>query len=172
MLNADVLMKIRIRQATINDIDRLMPLYAAAKAYMNRSGNPNQWIDGYPSRALIAGDIEKGHTHIIESDGIPEAVFSYIPGEDPTYAQIDGHWLDDAPYAVVHRLASAGRLKGVGKICLDWSLSQCPNLRVDTHADNLTMQHILESYGFVRCGIIHTHNGTPRIAYQIRRKHL
>ena len=29
-----------------------------------------------------------------------------------------------------------------------------------------TMQHLLESNGFVRCGIIHIADGSPRIAYQ------
>ena len=37
---------------------------------------------------------------------------------------------------------------------------------VDTHADNKVMQHLLESEGFTRCGIIHVEDGTPRIAYQ------
>lgn len=28
------------------------------------------------------------------------------------------------------------------------------------------MQHLLEKYGFVRCGIIYLPDGAPRIAYQ------
>ena len=28
------------------------------------------------------------------------------------------------------------------------------------------MQHVLESNGFTRCGIIHVADGSPRIAYQ------
>ena len=39
-------------------------------------------------------------------------------------------------------------------------------MRADTHADNKVMQHLLESEGFTRCGIIHVADGTPRIAYQ------
>ena len=40
------------------------------------------------------------------------------------------------------------------------------NIRVDTHARNLPMRAKIEARGFVRCGIIHVADGTPRIAYQ------
>lgn len=40
------------------------------------------------------------------------------------------------------------------------------NIRIDTHADNKTMQHLIEADGFTRCGIIYIADGTPRIAYQ------
>lgn len=155
-----------IRKARQSELEEIMPLYEAAKAYMNRTGNANQWIGGYPSRELIADDIRRGYSHVFEENGRLAAVFSFIEGNDPTYDMIEGSWLDDAPYGVVHRLAGNGMRKGVGKECLEWSLRRCGNLRVDTHADNRTMQHILESLGFTRCGIIYTHNGTPRIAYQ------
>ena len=42
------------------------------------------------------------------------AVFAYIEGNDPTYSDIfDGAWLNNLPYAVVHRLASAGIMHDV-----------------------------------------------------------
>lgn len=28
------------------------------------------------------------------------------------------------------------------------------------------MQKLLEKYGYIKCGIIHVEDGTPRIAYQ------
>ena len=40
------------------------------------------------------------------------------------------------------------------------------NIRVDTHADNKTMQRLIEKNGFIKCGIIYVKNGTARIAYQ------
>ena len=45
-------------------------------------------------------------------------------------------------------------------------LEHCESLRADTHEDNKIMQHLLEKNGFVRCGIIHVEDGTPRVAYQ------
>ena len=149
------------------DIGRLMDIYGSAKVFMAATGNPGQWIDGYPRRGLIESDIENGYCHVMEEDGVVEAVFALIPGDDPTYRQIfGGQWINDKPYAVVHGLASSGKVKGVGEMCLRWCLEMYSNLRVDTHADNRVMQNILDKMKFCRCGIIYTHNGTPRIAYQ------
>ena len=69
-------------------------------------------------------------------------------------------------YGTVHRLASAGKQKGVAAAVLEWCLEHCQSLRADTHADNKIMQHILEKNGFTRCGVIHVKDGSPRFAYQ------
>ena len=71
-----------------------------------------------------------------------------------------------SPYGTIHRLASAGDRRGVASEVIAWCLEHCESLRADTHADNKIMQHLLEKNGFVRCGIIHVADGTPRIAYQ------
>jgi RimJ/RimL family protein N-acetyltransferase len=39
-------------------------------------------------------------------------------------------------------------------------------VRIDTHADNKVMQHVLEKRGFRRTGIIYLENGDPRIAFE------
>ena len=69
-------------------------------------------------------------------------------------------------HGTVHRLASAGKHKGVASAVLDWSMEHCQSLRADTHADNKIMQHLLEKNGFTRCGVIHVADGSPRFAYQ------
>lgn len=158
-----------IRLAESGDINALMDIYESARAFMARTGNPRQWIDGYPSRSVVVGDIDHGCCHVLCLDsGEIVAVFSLIYGPDPTYADIyGGNWVNDtAPYATVHRLASSGRLPGAGRRCMEWCCNQCANLRADTHEDNRIMQQILEDLGFKKCGIILTHNHTPRIAYQ------
>ena len=145
-----------------------MDIYSYARHFMQAHGNPNQWINGYPSADLILKEIASQHSYICESrEGEILGTFCFIPGEDPTYARIDnGEWLNNDPYFVIHRLATNGKQKGVAAACLKWCFEHCPNIRVDTHHDNIVMQNILEKQGFQRCGIIYTHNGTPRIAYQ------
>ncbi|MGN0708418.1 MAG: N-acetyltransferase [Faecalibacterium sp.] len=156
------------RGATRSDLDQIMKIYARARAEMAAAGNPTQWGENYPSRELIEQDILSNRLFVYLTNGQMEAVFAFILGKDPTYAQIeDGAWLDDTrSYGTVHRLASAGLRPGVGKEVLDWCLEHCETLRADTHADNKIMQHVLEKSGFVRCGVIHVADGTPRIAYQ------
>ena len=50
-----------IRPATPADLDRLMEIFDAARRFMAKTGNPNQWINGYPQRGLIADEISRGH---------------------------------------------------------------------------------------------------------------
>lgn len=159
---------IRIRQARIEDIKALMPVYDRAKVFMADHGNVSQWIDGYPSEDLIRSEIEAGHCHVCEtSDGRIAGTFCFIIGEDPTYEVIeDGQWCSPSTYGTIHRLASSGIVNGIADACISWCWSRIRNLRADTHADNTVMQNILSRNGFIRCGIIHTDNGSPRIAYQ------
>lgn len=154
------------RGANRSELDQILKVYERARAVMAAGGNPTQWKDNYPSREQLERDILSNRLFVYIVHGRLEAVFAFILGEEPTYAQIEGQWLNDAPYGTLHRLASAGTRSGVGDAVLDWCLEHCDSLRVDTHADNKVMQHIFEKNGFARCGIIHVADGTPRIAYQ------
>ncbi|MBQ4642204.1 MAG: GNAT family N-acetyltransferase [Oscillospiraceae bacterium] len=154
------------RKATPSDIPMIEEIYSQARAYMRENGNLNQWVNGYPDRAIIQQDIAGGNCHICEENGEYLGVFSLFQGPDPTYFKIfDGSWRNDKPYVVIHRIAVTAHRKGVASRCFDFALEQCPNLRIDTHLDNIPMQRSLEKNGFIRCGIIYLANGDPRIAY-------
>lgn len=119
-------MNLQIRKATLDDLDRLMEIFEEARRFMCRTGNPNQWINGYPQRELIQEEIEASHCYVcVTEDGRAVATFCFIQGPDPTYARIEnGEWRDDSPYYVIHRLASDGFCKGIGKLCVDWCFRQ------------------------------------------------
>lgn len=157
-----------IRLATPQDLKALMGIFDYARCFMQENGNPNQWINGYPAEEFILKEINDGHCYTCENENSEiVGTFCFIPGEDPTYAYIeDGEWLNNEPYAVIHRMAGNGKIKGIADECLQWSFKQCKNIRVDTHHDNIVMQNILLKNGFKRCGIIYVKNGTPRIAFQ------
>lgn len=154
------------RGANRAELDQILKVYERARAVMAAGGNPTQWKEGYLSREQLEQDILSNRLFVYMVNGQLAAVFAFILGEDPTYAQIEGSWLNDAPYGTLHRLASAGVRGGVADAVIGWCAERCDSLRADTHADNKAMQHILEKNGFVRCGIIHVADGTPRIAYQ------
>ena len=160
--------RIIIREGSLQDLDRVMEIYDQARSMMRRSGNRIQWVNGYPQRELIREDMLSGSFYVCVSlSGRMLGCFSLVCGPDPTYRVIeDGQWLSEEPYLVLHRLASDGSVHGLGAFCLNWCLERCSSLRVDTHADNAVMQHILEKEGFTRCGIIYVADGTPRIAYE------
>lgn len=156
-----------IRQATTQDIAEILRIYAAARAFMRASGNLTQWTGGYPSEEIVRADMEKGVSWVLESASCRLcAVFALIPGDDRTYACIEGAWLDDSPYATIHRAASDGTARGTFRTMLDFARSRHDHLRADTHADNRPMQNCLQKSGFTYCGIIYLADGSPRRAYE------
>ncbi len=159
---------IKFRKASFTETKEIDAIYEKARSFMRETGNATQWTGGYPSREIILSDIEKGNLYIAVSDCI-EAVFAFIKGEDPTYGYIEGEWLNDLPYCAVHRVASAGKRKGMLPAIMDYCFSQCDNIKIDTHKDNKVMQHQLEKYGFSVCGIIYLESGDSRIAYQMKK---
>ncbi len=156
-----------IRQTKPEELDKVMAIYAHARQFMAGHGNAGQWGTTKPGREEVAADIEQGHSYVCVEQGEIAAVFYYKEGVDPTYVKIyEGAWVNDAPYGVVHRIASAGKVKGAGSFCLNWAFQQCGNLKIDTHRDNTVMQNTLKKNGFVQCGIIYLEDGDERLAYQ------
>ena len=156
-----------IRQKILDDLDRVMEIYQDARGYMRENGNLNQWINGYPGIELIKQDILAEKSYVCLDGNQIVGVFYFNIGPDPTYHVIyEGSWINDKPYAVVHRIASGSRKKGVASFCLNWCYDKWPNIRIDTHRDNVIMQNFLIKNGFSRCGIIYLEDGAERIAYQ------
>ncbi len=156
-----------IRTSNMADLDRILQIYEYAREQMRQNGNPNQWKNNRPSKETVIWDIEHNHSYVIEANGRICGVFSFIIGEEPTYKTIlEGNWKNTNTYGTIHRIASDGSVKGILKECLKYCESKISNIKIDTHQDNLIMQHLLEKNGFERCGIIFVEDGTTRIAYQ------
>ncbi len=156
-----------IQKATPERLDEILAVYETARTFMRDNGNPTQWAGGYPSKELLCGDIENEKLYIIEDEGVIEGVFYFSEGPDPTYECIKGEWSNALPYHVIHRVASRGVKRGLLKLTVDFCLTFCDNIKIDTHEDNYVMQKALEKLGFKRCGIIFLENGEERIAYQV-----
>ena len=124
------------RGATRSDLPEILKIYARAREAMAAAGNPAQWGTSFPPEELLKEDIDSNRLFVYLVNGELEAVFAFILGPDPTYAVIeDGQWLNDTlPYGTIHRLASAGKRKGVAADVITWCLEHCESLRADTHA--------------------------------------
>ena len=54
-----------IRRTTLEDLPRLLELYAQARQFMADHGNPNQWgPTHWPPEALLRQDIAQGHSYV------------------------------------------------------------------------------------------------------------
>ena len=170
-------MKRTIRQASEDDLPRILELIECGRRKMRAVGNVEQWTNGNPRTEVLLQDIYDGNSYIVEDDGLAVATFAFIEGPDETYAHIyDGQWLDEqkdgrnfdgmGEYYVIHRLASAPDTHGILKSVLDYCFRRTTNIRVDTHRQNTIMRSALMKYGFIYCGIIYLLDGAERLAYQ------
>ena len=155
-----------IEKATFSQLPEIMAIYERARVFMAESGNPDQWGTAHPPEEMIRQDILNGKCYVNLSGDTIRAVFYFAVEADPTYGYIEGAWLNDAPYGVIHRIAVGDSGKGVAAECFRFAYDMCPNLRIDTHEKNIPMQRCLAKNGFRRCGIIYLEDGDPRIAYQ------
>lgn len=158
--------KFRIRPAKPEDLKQIGKVYVHARRFMAENGNPTQWKCEHPHHELLEEDIRQGRLYVAERAEEIRGVFAFVIGEDPTYGYIEqGAWLSDSVYGTIHRIASLGG--GVFPAALAFCREKCAHIRIDTHADNKPMQHLVHKYGFVKCGIIYVEDGTPRIAYEL-----
>lgn len=155
-----------IRLATTDDIPKMREIFDYGREVQIKTGNPNQWALGYPAKELMMADIDQKSAHVCLNDqGEMVAVFSLFTAPDPTYHEIEGAWLNNEPYATIHRIATGGQEKGVGQYCLKWVQDQYHNVRIDTHKDNAPMKYVLKKLGFDYCGVIYLADGDARDAY-------
>ena len=162
---------VSIRHTRVEDIPRLQALFSHARSFMLETGNPSQWTAAYPSEELLRKDIGSRDSYVVEDEKQTViATFVLRGGVDPTYDVIyEGRWLNDAPYATIHRIASDGTRKGILHLVMQFAQLDYNNIRIDTHRDNQVMRNAIAKEGFVYCGIIPCWNGDERVAYQFRK---
>ena len=91
---------------------------------------------------------------------------------EPAYAAIEGAWLTDGDYVVLHRMAVADGEKGRGvatEFMRRVEAMACGrgtgSMRVDTNFDNRYMLRMLGRLGFVYCGKVRYRSG-ERLAFE------
>jgi predicted GNAT family N-acyltransferase len=161
------MMMIKIRKAETKDIAEIYAIMQQARKYFAEENIP-QWQGDYPSEIDIIDDLKQDGGYAAEENG---AVVGYCFIQvmiDHNYDVIEGRWLNDEPYAVMHRTCIHNDHKGKGIACmfLKTALQMADNVRADTHEKNLSMRRMLENHGFQACGTIYVEDGTPRIGYQ------
>jgi GNAT superfamily N-acetyltransferase len=161
----------QLRKALPADADRIWQIILQAKEQL-RLRNSRQWQEGYPAQENIANDIACGYGHVLSLDQEVIAYAAVIFDGEPAYGSLQGTWLSNQPYVVVHRLAVAEERKHQGVATLFMrrieQLSCSKNIfsfRVDTNFDNLFMQKLFARLGFVYCGEV-LYDKNLRMAYE------
>ncbi len=161
-------MEIRLRKATEKDLERISVIMVQAVDQMLREGK-NQWDRTYPLPEHIRADIDRGVAYVLVraeeptvNEAAPETIMAYgaiVYDGEPAYDALDGKWLSDQPYVVVHRIAVADEFKrqGVATRFMRETERQAVaagvhSFRIDTNYDNFYMMKMLANLGFTYTG--------------------
>lgn len=167
-----------VRAATTADIPQMLAIIDQGRQLLAADQIP-QWQDGYPAIADLQADIDANQAWLLIVDGKIAGTAALLTTPDPNYADIyQGAWSPATSdgYSSIHRIAIAGGYHG--QHLTDFYFSNLMTLsyqqglrqvRIDTHALNVRMQHIIEKAGFTYRGIVYMdHDATDqRNAYQL-----
>ncbi len=164
-------MSFHIKPAQAKDIKRIWEILQQAIQRRKLDGS-NQWQDGYPNPKVIQSDIDKRAGYIIQQDEVIIGYFTVLINDEPEYKNIEGKWLSNGDFIVVHRVAIADEFIGKGfarkifehleELANNYNIN---SIKADTNFDNLPMLKLFESMGYTYCGEVHF-RGTPRKAFE------
>lgn len=164
-------MNYNFRKANLSEITTIWEILQQAILRRKEEGS-EQWQDGYPNPEVVQKDIEKGQGFVLV-DG--ETIIGYsavIINDEPAYAGIEGKWLTNDDFVVIHRVALSEKYlgKGLAKKIIgyveDFALqNNIYSVKADTNFDNIPMMKIFENLGYSLCGEVYF-RGAPRKAYE------
>lgn len=162
-------MNYQIRQAQEADLPAILHIYANARKFMADRGNAGQWGTNRPSVEQTKTDILDGNLYVLTNQETVHGVFAMIPGDDPTYHKVyNGTWHHNLPYVAIHRVAGDGS-GGIFDALIRYALMHYSYIRIDTHENNIPMRRAIGRAGFLYCGTILTDDGTPRLAFDLKK---
>jgi len=159
------------RRALPADQSRIWDILQQAIIRRKEDGS-KQWQDGYPNPDVVRNDIEKGIGFVLTEDDTVVGYTAVLINDEPAYAGIEGKWLTNEDFVVVHRVAISQEHLGKGlsgKIMAfveDYAVEhQVYSVKADTNFDNPAMMKIFEKRGYIYCGEVYF-RGSPRRAYE------
>ncbi|WP_286968953.1 GNAT family N-acetyltransferase [Flavobacterium sp. UBA4854] len=162
-----------LRKAVLSEVPAIWEILQDAIEQRRLEGS-TQWQDGYPNELSIKIDIENGYGYVFTEDESILAYAAIIFDKEPAYENIEGKWLTDGNYTVVHRVAVSKLAKGKGIATKLFekieSLSVENNIysiKVDTNFDNTPMLKILDRLKYTYCGEVYF-RGSARKAFEKR----
>src|SRR6218665_2377866 len=160
-----------LRKAHLSEIPTIWEILQEAIEQRRQDGR-QQWQDGYPNPQTIQNDIDSGFGYVIEENQEVIAYAAIIFDIEPAYNEIQGKWLTNEDYVVIHRVATSNNVKGKGVATQLFQLieklsveNQVFSIKVDTNFDNIPMLKIMDKLGYTYCGEVFF-RGSARRAYE------
>lgn len=150
--------EIKLRKAEIEDRNIIWEIIQQSIERRRKDGS-TQWQNGYPNMDTVESDIAKGFGYVLTVDDEVAVFAALILNDEPAYSTIEGAWLSNGEFVVVHRVAVDEKFAGQGLVkklfdhIEEFTKSKgIQSIKVDTNYDNIAMLKILESKGYSYCG--------------------
>lgn len=160
--------EIIFRKATQDDADEIWKILQQAIERRRLDGSL-QWQNGYPNPETVNSDIEKQIGYVLTENDRVVAYSAVLLNDEPAYKNIEGKWLSDGDFNVVHRVAVSEEVAGKGyaieifRRIEDFSRQNgIFSVKVDTNFDNAAMLHILKKLGYTYCGEVYLSGGVRK----------
>ncbi|TXF79506.1 GNAT family N-acetyltransferase [Chryseobacterium sp.] len=164
-------LKFTLRKANPTDAPKIWEILQQAIEKRRIDGSL-QWQNGYPNPETIENDIAKGAGFVLENGEETVAYSALIFNDEPAYSSIDGKWLSDGNFLVIHRVAVSEDFRGKGvikemfRLFEDYAVkNEVFSIKVDTNFDNNPMLAILEKLHYTYCGKVYV-SGGERMAFE------
>ncbi|WP_426094693.1 GNAT family N-acetyltransferase [Flavobacterium sp. DSR2-3-3] len=164
-------MNYHFRKAELSEITPIWEILQQAILRRKEDGS-KQWQDGYPNPDVVQKDIEKGEGFVLVEGEIIIGYSAVLINDEPAYEKIEGNWLTNGDFIVVHRVAISEKYlgKGFAKMILknieDFAVrNSIYSIKADTNFDNIAMMKIFEGSGYTYCGEVYF-RGSSRKAYE------
>lgn len=164
-------MEYKFRKARQEDAAQIWDILQGAISRRKEDGS-RQWQDGYPNPDVVQNDIAKGVGYVLTDNDRIIGYSAVMINDEPAYAGIEGKWITNGDFVVVHRIAvspdylgkglSAQIMKHIEGFALQNNIN---SIKVDTNFDNPAMMRIFEKLGYVYCGEVYF-RGSARRAYE------
>lgn len=156
----------------MKDFDGCWTVINEAREQMIKSGR-HQWTEQYPAYKDILADINNGNAYVLTVNDQIAVYGAVVLNGEPAYEFLEGKWLTNSNYYVIHRFATLPKLQREGyarifinKVCSLCEVEHVPSIKVDTNYDNLPMVSLLSSMGFCLCGKVSYGERGLRFAFE------
>lgn len=161
----------QLREAKQHELPEIWGIIQYAIEQRRLDGS-QQWQNGYPNIPSIQNDLDYGYAYVLEEEGNLLAYAAIIFDVEPAYEAIQGNWLTNGNYVVLHRVAASPQAKGkraatrLFEMVEELSVRRgVYSIKVDTNFDNLPMLRIMDKLGYTYCGEVFF-SGSARRAYE------
>lgn len=167
-----MLENVSLRKAVLDEVDAIWEILEQAILKRKEEGS-DQWQDGYPNIDVIKNDLLNDSAYVVVQDD--SKVIAYVAISDKgesAYENLDGEWLTNDKYVVIHRVAVSqeNKIKGLGtwimleaeKVAISKNIT---SIKVDTNYDNTGMLRVFEKLDYKFCGEV-SHRGDIRKAFE------